>query len=106
MANYYLRFEGVNLTHFLEDCKDLNTIRGGSLVLLDAAKREEKTPGFESVSTGASAGWYRFEPADDIGAGNVAEKVRQRLNEGALAHDTVVRDVIRQTDRFERHREA
>ena len=35
---HYLRIEGVNLSRFVFDTRDLSTIRGGGLLLLDAAR--------------------------------------------------------------------
>ena len=36
MSNYFLRIEGVNLRNYDYDTNDLNTIRGGGWILLDA----------------------------------------------------------------------
>ena len=41
--SYYLRVEAVNLSHFINDTNDLSTIRGGSLLLLEAMEEVEKT---------------------------------------------------------------
>lgn len=41
--SYYLRVEGVNLGNFVTDTNDLSTIRGGSLLLLDAMDLVEET---------------------------------------------------------------
>ncbi|MFA5924200.1 MAG: hypothetical protein WC856_23385 [Methylococcaceae bacterium] len=38
---FYLRVEAVNLSHFINDTNDLSTIRGGSLLLLEAMKKVE-----------------------------------------------------------------
>lgn len=38
---FYLRVEAVNLSHFINDTKDLSTTRGGSLLLLEAMEEVE-----------------------------------------------------------------
>ena len=101
---YLLRLEAVNLAAFVSDCKDLNTIRGGGLLLLDAA--ETKRPGLEPISTGASVALYEFEADDD----ESARQVRARLEEDFTIHDrlkhaTFAVDCIRAQD-FKRDREA
>jgi len=42
IMDYFLRVEGVNLSNFVYDTSDLATIRGGSLLLLDAMDFVEK----------------------------------------------------------------
>ena len=42
MNSFLLRMEGVNLSNFVFDTQDLSTIRGGGLLLLDAALRVEE----------------------------------------------------------------
>ena len=39
--SFYLRVEAVNLSHFINDTNDLSTIRGGSLLLLEAMEKVE-----------------------------------------------------------------
>lgn len=38
---FYLRVEAVNLSHFINDTKDLSATRGGSLLLLEAMEEVE-----------------------------------------------------------------
>lgn len=58
----YLRIEGVNHAHCIDDTEDLSTRRGGGLMLLNATNQVEQalkdlaTP----ISTGASAGLFRL----------------------------------------------
>lgn len=52
--SYYLRVEGVNLGNFVNDTNDLATIRGGSLLLLEAMELVEETIVQEIPSTDAS----------------------------------------------------
>ena len=40
--SFYLRVEAVNLSHFINDTNDLSTIRGGSLLLLEAMGKIEE----------------------------------------------------------------
>lgn len=76
MKKGYLLLEAVNLDNFISDTKDLNTIRGASLLLLNAMeeiphklKRLNLTP----IATGASIGLYAFNADND-------EVVRQIAN--------------------------
>ena len=39
--SFYLRIEAANLWHFINDTNDLSTIRGGSLLLLEATQKAE-----------------------------------------------------------------
>src|SRR5438046_1029460 len=78
MSRYYLRVEAVNLTNFIADTQDLSTIRGGSLLLLNAVDvLPRKVDGVELVplSTGASAGLYSFQASDDDAAKGVRDEV-------------------------------
>jgi hypothetical protein len=65
MTKYYLRVEGVNLNNFVYDTNDLSTIRGSSMMLLEAIRDvERKFTQLRPVSTGASSGLFWFEGDD------------------------------------------
>ena len=103
MNKYYLRFEGVNMDGFVYDTNDLNTIRGGGLLLLEAAERKvgeilqdfDKCCSFETISKGASWGLFEFEAEDDAGAISVQERVRDYFSTHIVfRHATFVVDVL------------
>jgi len=80
----FLRIEGVNFAHCIEDTNDLSTRRGGGLMLLDAVN--DISTRFEgklkAISTGASMGL--FEVTDATLAEKVATDVRKYLSDHAL----------------------
>lgn len=81
MPTYYLRIEAVNLDHSVYDTHDISTIRGGSFILLDAAKLKNLF-GFKNwkdIGSAASIGLFKFDAADD----NAAETVRKKALEAA-----------------------
>ena len=92
-ASHYLRVEGVNLDAFVYDTRNLSTVRGGSLLLLDAVAAVTKHLGedVETISRGASIGLFRIksgEPAAHVLA------VRKILAEGDYSHGTFMVDVV------------
>lgn len=93
---YYLRVEAVNLNNFVADTQDLNTIRGGSLLLLNAV---DDIPDKLShlhlapMATGASAGLYSFEADDEQAARHIRDEVADWLKaQHELMHATFVVD--------------
>ncbi len=74
MPPHYLRVEGVNLAHVLEDTRQLSVIRGGGLLLRQAVMdlpNELPQLKLEKISTGASIGLFGFEsdtPDDTVNA--------------------------------------
>lgn len=102
---FYLRMEGVNLANFVYDTKDLSTIRGGSLLLLDAVERQVRTKqfsvDFERISTGASSGLFQFDAVDDTAAEQVRKEIETFLKTHTkLKHATFAVDVQRDTGDF------
>lgn len=81
MPTYYLRIEAVNLDHSVYDTHDISTIRGGSFILLDAAKLKDLSgvKNWEDIGSAASIGLFKFDAADD----NAAETVRKKALEAA-----------------------
>lgn len=87
MSNYFLRIEGVNLGNFVYDTNDLNTIRGGGWILLDAPGKvvphlkNHLGPSFaiRSITQGASWGLVAFTAKDDDQAARVAACARHFL---------------------------
>ena len=95
MHTFLLRAEGVNLDSFIYDTQDLSTIRGGGLLLLNAADtvrdalRKRGTTSTPVVE-GASIGLYFVESEDS------PEQVRSWMNDALvtrLPHATFVVDV-------------
>lgn len=82
MGEYLLHVEALNHDYFIFDTDDLSTIRGGSLLLLDAVEEEaERALAMykpRRISSGASAGLFAFEAVDDA-AKDVAEELRRHL---------------------------
>lgn len=86
MSKAYLRIEGVNLRHVLDDSNQLSVIRGGSLLLRQAVESDRnplKQFSLKPISTGASVGLYEVETADPQGLRDDIAK--------ALARDPVFR---------------
>lgn len=118
MAKYLFRAESVNLASFIEDTKDLSTIRGGGLLLLNSmqvienwVRRWEKKNStnlhFKAVTTGASNGLFTFyvESEDD------AKKFREAVADYLICHHslgyaTFVVDVQRANADFVHDKEA
>lgn len=99
---FYLRIEGVNLGNFIYDVDDLSTVRGGSLLLLDAVqKAHDVLQGIGSkarpLSTGASAGLFRFDASDESAAIETRRTLELEIRNAlpALTHATFVVDVMK-----------
>jgi len=97
MAEFYLRVEAVNLDNFISDTKDISTIRGGGLLLLDAP--EKIATAFSNrltvISRGASSGLYSFEADDPEAARQFCDDVLCTLRQDTqLNHATFVADFI------------
>jgi hypothetical protein len=66
MKSFLLRVEGVNLANVLEDTKQLSVVRGGGLLLRQAAKDvfselvKLNLDKLEQISSGASTGLFKF----------------------------------------------
>ncbi|MGO8736566.1 MAG: hypothetical protein ACLQVM_27665 [Terriglobia bacterium] len=102
---FYLRFEGVNLSNFIEDAEDLSVSRGGSLALLNAPERvleelQKKFPlcGITPVNVGASSGIYHINDESQETRAKVVDEVRKLLaNDGVCKHATFVIDTCPDT---------
>lgn len=116
MNRYLLRVEAVNLSSFVYDTNDISTIRGGSLLLLDAISRLADLSvqlGLVPVSSTASVGMFTLDAEDDDGALTIRDKVEAIVRgtppvpvqpagpgsalppQDALRHGTFVVDVVR-----------
>lgn len=95
MSTYYLRVAGVNLAGFVYDTKDLSTIRGGGLLLLEAPDRVGREFGcLRPIATGASEGVFEFSAGNADEAARLARDVDRYLkNDPQLRHATFVVDV-------------
>lgn len=100
MVDYYLRLEGVNQANFVYDTQNLNAMRGGGLLLLDAvdlAKGACNTKGItlRDISLGASSGLFGFSADSDTKAAEVGTSIRDCFHKDSkLHHATLVVDVI------------
>jgi hypothetical protein len=104
---HYLRVEVVNLKNFVYDTHDLSTIRGGSLMALDAVKDhvlvpESGLPQFGTVTSGASSAILKFNADDPLA---VRDRVEEIL-ESKLPSATVVVDVVPYQEDFASCRES
>jgi hypothetical protein len=98
MTKFYLRIEGVNLNNFVYETQDLSTIRGGSLLLLQAAKDvQSNVAGLKEISTGASIGLFSFKAEDDDEAKAKRDAVDEFLHGGNYRHATFVVDVVKES---------
>lgn len=86
---WYLRIEAVNLDHSVYDTNDISTIRGGSSLLLDAVRINDK-PEFRDilipVSVGASTGLYEVNVSTDVEMSTLETKVREYLKREPYNH--------------------
>ena len=96
---HYLRVEGVNLSHFVFDTRDLSTTRGAGLLLLNAVDEVITALGdnslsgtFKTLSRGASMGLFALDCKDTA---SVLAKVKEALGTGIFAHATFVVDLIK-----------
>lgn len=98
---HYLRVEGVNLARFVFDTRDLSTIRGGGLLLLEAAKSTAKSllasrasHEVEEISVGASIGLFAFTPKVGLEIEAIREEITRELQtKERLRHATFVVDI-------------
>ena len=99
--SYLLRVEGVNLARFVFDTRDLNTIRGAGILLLDAAKNRVRefleatgAKAVMEISAGASVGLFAFEPPEGISPETIRDAVADSFrNDLQLKHSTFVVDM-------------
>lgn len=104
MSKYYLRIEAVNFDNFVYDSKNLSTIRGGGLLLLNAIDLIAQIDslqliGLKVLIAGASIGFYEFE-ADET---SKAEEIRCTIynflhTHSQLKHSTFVIDILLATE--------
>lgn len=122
MVAYYLRIEGVNLSEFVYDTQDLNTIRGGSLMLLDAVRQvvnKVTRTELETLTTGASSGLFQFDAEDNTQSERVRGEVEKLLKgylmakgdrneeqQYELKHATFVVDVLKASVDFVTDRQS
>ncbi len=105
-----LRVEGVNLSSFIEDCPDLKTIRGGSLLLRGAPQRildylAASRRAASAVSMGASIGVISIETEEE--PAKLREEVEAWLSRHReLRYASFVVDVIRSTGQWANERES
>ncbi len=97
---YLLRMEGVNLENFVYDTNDLATIRGGSLLLLEAPGKvaehlgKSKSYKVETITSGASWGLLKIEAEEGM-TKNLAGEVREFLaSDDNYKHATFVVDIL------------
>jgi hypothetical protein len=103
---YLIRIEGVNLSAFVFDTRDLSTARGGSLMLLDAVDVAAQSLGDSAapLSRGASMGLFKIATHDPKA---IVDHVRKALaSDRNLAHATFVVDVLPATGEFRNHVEG
>lgn len=109
---YYLRFEAVNLNNFIYDTNDLNTIRGGGLLLLEAVKVVEeiiknKLPNLINITQGAS--WALFELSTDEHQQviDIKQDIINRLNsDDIFCHATFVVDILKSSNKYKIDRDS
>jgi len=110
--NFLLRVEAVNLASFVYDTQDLNTIRGGGLLLLGAVRllRLETCPELngsqlDEISTGASVALLRFTVGDSKRATGVRDWARNFFTKDEeLKYATFVVDLIPEGEDFDADR--
>jgi len=107
MLDYYLRMAGVNFSNFVYDTNNLSTIRGGSLLLLNAvAEVEKKFEELKAISTGASVGLFEFKAEGDNAATTLRDDVKKYLATDAnFKFATIMVDVIKADSDFKKDRE-
>src|SRR6266850_5757832 len=108
MAKFYLRLEGVNISNYVFDTKDLSTIRGGGLILLNSIKDvENEFNQLNFISTGASSGLFEFEASQEE-AGNLVRDIRHFLNNDKYKHATFVLNALAavESENFVRDKET
>ena len=107
---YYLRIEGVNLSNFVYDTQDLNTIRGGGLILLDSIDELEKkfNGKLKPISTGASSGLFEVNVSNIDDAKDIKKRIEDHIKQDeCLKHATFVIDILESDDKdFNRDRET
>ena len=96
---YLLRVEGVNLSHVLDDTRQLSVRRGGSMLLRQAIKDIENITEFpeswETISSGASTGLFQFSSDGSETARAIKEKIVEYLNSHEqYKHFSFVVDVV------------
>lgn len=94
---YYLRVEGVNLSNFVYDTQDLNTIRGGGLLLLNSIEELKKKFNckLEPISTGASSGLFGLNVNNIDEAKCIKKQINDYINQDEkLKHATFVIDIL------------
>jgi hypothetical protein len=85
--------EGVNLSNFVYDTKDLSTIRGGGLLLLNSVREVQERFNLDPISTGASSGLFEFEATVDGTVETLLTEIRAFLDQDEkYRHATFVVD--------------
>ncbi len=100
MPSYLLRMEAVNFDASCYDTEDLSTIRGGSMLLMNAHKLIETNHSLgEPTVYGASQAIWKIEAADDEAAEATRRQIEFALAEHEeLRHCTLVVDVAPASD--------
>lgn len=98
--SYLVRIEGVNHDQFIFDTNDLSTVRGGSLLLLDAVEgiAQAVGKGCKTISSGASSGLFQLPCAS---AEEAVTTLRKILREGpGWAHASFVVAAVPESGNF------
>ncbi|HHJ20679.1 MAG TPA: hypothetical protein ENJ84_12795 [Gammaproteobacteria bacterium] len=92
--NYYLRVEGVNLGSFVNDTNDLATIRGGSLLLLEAMEDiVEKILGKHSSSLSARESFDQLLDKRNVLSARIKEAKKKQDHALRKKLEQEVRDI-------------
>ncbi len=95
MPRFLLRAEAVNFAWSCYDTQDLSTIRGGSMLMMNAHKMIPLPSGLQLEAHGASQSVWSFEATDEAAAEGVRRAVEKALTgHGLLKHATFVVDVV------------
>ena len=95
MPKYLLRAEAVNLNNFVNDTNRIQSIRGGSNLLLESmhglhTKDFSENVKLTPIATGASIGLYSFNANSDEDADEVVMTAHKHLSQAVGGHATFV----------------
>src|SRR5438552_573091 len=95
MPIFLVRAEAVNFGWFCYDTQDLNTIRGGSTLMMNAHELIHTRLGIELVVHGASQAIWSFEAESAEAADTQCQAIKEALaTDDQLKHATFVVDVV------------
>jgi hypothetical protein len=111
MTTHYLRVEAVNFDRYLYDTNDLSTIRGASYAIADVIPmlreviRASGATDVQTISEGASVGFFRFDAASSDDAVNAVRQILKGVVptnpkdlQPVLPHCTFVVDALASDD--------